>query len=286
MWFQIIVRESMRALFRNKMRSSLTVLGITIGIGAVICVVAIGQAGSEQVQKQLDNLGENFVWIEAGSRAPNGIRTGSHGTKTLTAEDGYAILKQVPLLKSMSPQVDDRSEVIYANRNWSTSYRGVSPDYFTIKRWDVVQGIPFTNEDVERAAPVCVIGNTIVQQLFPSENPIGKAMRVKDMPCQVVGELATKGQSGFGQDQDDTVLLPYTTAQRRLKGIAWADDLMFPAFSQEAIIPAIDAAAGILRERHHIRAGQDDDFNIRRPDEIIQTRLAASQTFTLLLIVI
>lgn len=286
MWFQIIVRESLRALFRNKMRSMLTVLGITIGIGAVICVVAIGQAGSEQVQKQLDNLGDNFVWIEAGARAPNGIRTGSHGTKTLTAEDGFAIMKQISLLKLMSPQVDANAQVIFGNRNWSTQYRGVSPDYMTIKRWDVVQGVPFTQEDVERAAPVCVIGNTLKEQLFPGENPIGKTVRIKDMPCQVVGVLATKGQSGFGQDQDDTILLPYTTAQRRIKGIDWVDDLMFSAISQEAISPAIDQAAGILRERHHIRAGQDDDFNIRRPDEIIQTRLAASRTFSLLLVVI
>jgi putative ABC transport system permease protein len=286
MWFQIIVRESLRALFRNKMRSTLTVLGITIGIGAVICVVAIGQAGSEQVQKQLDNLGDNFVWIEAGARAPNGIRTGSHGTKTLTADDGYALMKQIPLLKLMSPQVDSSAQIIYGNKNWSTSYRGVSPDYMTIKRWDVVQGVPFTEEDVARAAPVCVIGNTLKEQLFPGENPIGKTVRIKDMPCQVVGVLAMKGQSGFGQDQDDTILLPYTTAQRRIKGIDWVDDLMFSATSQEAINPAIDQATGVLRERHHIRAGQDDDFNIRRPDEMIKTRLEASRTFSMLLVVI
>src|SRR3954470_13636277 len=193
MWFQIIVRESLRALFRNKMRSALTVLGITIGIGAVICVVAIGQAGSEQVQKQLDNLGENFVWIEAGSRAPNGIRTGSHGTKTLTAEDGYAILKQVPLLKKITPQVDANAQVIYGNKNWSTHYRGVSPEYMEIKRWNVVQGVPFTHEDTDRAAAVCVIGSTIRDQLFVAESPIGKTIRMNNMPCQVVGVLETKG---------------------------------------------------------------------------------------------
>jgi putative ABC transport system permease protein len=286
MWFQIIVRESLRALFRNKMRSTLTVLGITIGIGAVICVVAIGQAGSEQVQAQLDNLGDNFVWVEAGSRAPNGIRTGAHGTKSLTAEDGLAIMKQVPLLKSMSPQVDANTQVIYGNRNWSTHYRGVSPDYFTIKRWPVVQGVPFNNDDVVRAATVCVLGNTVSEQLFPGENPIGKTVRLTTMPCQVVGVLQAKGQSGFGQDQDDTILLPYSTAQKRLKGISWVDDLMFSAVSQEAIVPAIDAATGVLRERHHIRAGELDDFNIRRPDEVIETRLAASRTFSLLLVVI
>src|SRR3954463_13723198 len=166
MWFQIIVREALRALTRNKMRSILTVLGITIGIGAVICVVAIGQAGSEQVQEQLNNLGENFVWIEAGSRAPNGIRTGSHGTKTLTAEDAAAITRQISLVKSVTPQVDANIQIIYANRNWATHYRGVSPEYFTIKRWNVVQGVPFTAEDVARAANVCVIGETIRGELF------------------------------------------------------------------------------------------------------------------------
>ncbi len=286
MWLQIIVREALRALIRNKMRSTLTVLGITIGIGAVICVVAIGQAGSQEVEKQLDNLGENFVWIEAGSRAPNGVRTGSHGTKTLTVEDSEAILHQVPLIKSISPQVDSNAQVIYANRNWFTHYRGVSPEYMLIKRWDVVQGVPFTREDVERAAPVCVLGETVRQQLFPSESPIGKTVRLAGMPCQVVGILAIKGQSGFGQDQDDTILLPYTTAQRRMKGINWLDDILCSAVSPEAILPAIEQATLLLRERHHIHAGQDDDFNIRRPDEIIQTRLNASRTFSLLLIMI
>lgn len=286
MWLQIIVRESLRALYRNRMRSILTVLGITIGIGAVICVVAIGQAGSQQVQNQLDNLGENFIWIEAGARAPNGIRTGSHGTKTLTAADGMAMLRQIPLIKAMTPQVDANIQIIYGNQNWYTHYRGVSPEYLTIKRWNVVQGVTFTQEDVDRAANVCVIGETIRQQLFPNESPIGKVVRLKETPCQVVGVLEAKGQSGFGQDQDDTLLLPYTMAQRKLKGIEWVDDIMCSAISPEALNPAIAEITGLLRERHHIRPGQDDDFNVRRPDEVIQTRLEASRTFTLLLIVI
>mgnify|MGYP005810092577 CR=1 FL=1 len=286
MWLQIIVREAIRALFRNKMRSTLTVLGITIGIGAVICVVAIGQAGSEQVQKQLDNLGDNFVWVEAGSRAPNGIRTGSHGTKSLTVEDATAIGKQIRLIKAVSPHVNARLQVVYGNRNWNTMYRGVSPEYLQIKRWDVVQGVPFTHDDVDRAASVCLIGKTLVDQLFVPENPIGKTIRVGTMPCQVIGVLAERGQSGFGQDQDDTMWLPYTTAQKKLKGITWVDDIMLSAVSQEAVNPAIDQITALLRERHHIRAGQEDDFNVRRPDEVIETRLAASKTFSLLLVVI
>src|SRR5512133_531685 len=152
-----IFREAFKALRRNKMRSVLTVLGIMIGIGAVICVVAIGQAGSDQVQEQLNNLGENFVWIEAGSRAPNGIRTGSHGTKTLTVEDSFAISRQIPLIKTVTPNVDGNSVVVYGNNHWSTHWRGVSPEYFEIKRWPVVLGAPFTQQDIDRAAEVVVI---------------------------------------------------------------------------------------------------------------------------------
>src|SRR3954451_7177618 len=156
-----IFREAFKALRRNKMRSILTVLGIMIGIGAVICVVAIGQAGSDQVQEQLNNLGENFVWTEAGSRAPNGIRTGSHGPKTLSVGDSFAIGKQVPLIKSVTPNVDGNSQIIYGNKNWSTHWRGVSPEYFDIKRWPVVLGAAFTQQDVDLAANVVVIGATV-----------------------------------------------------------------------------------------------------------------------------
>ena len=279
-----IIREALRALFRNKMRSTLTVLGITIGIGAVICVVAIGQAGSAQVQEQLNNLGDNFIWIEAGSRAPNGIRSGSHGTKTLMQSDVEAIVKQVPLVKLASANVDSRIQIIYANKNWNTGYRGVAPEWFTIKRWSLSMGAPFTQADVDRASDVCVIGETVRQQLFDVEDPIGKVIRVKNLPCQVMGVLAPRGQTAFGQDQDDTIVMPYTTAQKKLKGNSWLDDIVCSAVSAEAINPAIQQISALLRERHHIRPGQDDDFNIRRPDEFINTQLEARRTFSLLLI--
>ena len=280
-----ILREAMRALTRNKMRSTLTVLGIMIGIGAVICVVAIGQAGSEQVQDQLNNLGENFVWIEAGSRAPNGIRTGAHGTKTLTVEDAVAI-GRMPLIKMVTPNVDGSTQIIYGNRNWGTHWRGVSPSYFDIKRWPVVLGAPFTQQDVDFAENVVVIGQTIRDQLFGPEDPIGKVIRIGNNPFQVVGVLEAKGQSGFGQDQDDTLVVPYTTGMKKMKGNNWLDDIMASAVSQESVNPAIDQIIGLLRERHHIRPGQDDDFNVRRPDEFIQARLEASRTFTILLLAI
>jgi putative ABC transport system permease protein len=280
-----VFREAFRALTRNKLRSMLTVLGIMIGIGAVICVVAIGQAGSEQVQEQLNNLGDNFVWIESGSRAPNGIRTGSHGTKTLTVEDSAAIGK-MPLIKAVTPNVDGSTTVVYGNRNWGTHWRGVSPEYFQIKRWPVVLGAPFTQDDVDHAADVVVIGETVREQLFGNEDPIGKVIRVGNYPSQVVGVLEARGQSGFGQDQDDTLVVPYTMGMKKMKGNPWLDDIMASAVTQDSVNPAIDQIVGLLRERHHIRPGQDDDFNVRRPDDVIQARLAASRTFSVLLIAI
>jgi putative ABC transport system permease protein len=279
-----IIREALRALTRNKLRSTLTVLGITIGIGAVICVVAIGQAGSAQVEEQLNNLGDNFVWIEAGSRAPSGIRTGSHGTKTLLQSDVEAIRKQVPLIKLASANVDSHTQVVYGNKNWFTGYRGVAPEYFQIKRWGMSLGAPFTQADVDRASDVCVIGETVRQQLFDVEDPIGKVIRVKNLPCLVMGVLVARGQTGFGNDQDDTVVMPYTTAQKKLKGTSWLDDIVCSAVSAEAINPAIQQITELLRDRHHIRRGQDDDFNIRRPDEFINAQLEARRTFSLLLI--
>ena len=280
------LKSALLTLIRHKMRTALTVLGVMIGIGAVICVVAIGQAGSEQIQAQMDNLGDNFVWIEAGSRAPNGIRTGSHGTKTLVVADVEAIVKQVPLIKAATPNVDANGQVVYANKNWATHGRGVSPEYFDIKKWPVVLGAPFTQQDVDHAANVVVIGETIRQQLFGAEDPIGKVIRIGTLPFQVIGVLEPKGQSSFGQDQDDTFDVPYTTAMRKMTGHNWLDDVMCSAVSSDAIDPAIDQIASLLRDRHRIRRGELDDFNIRRPDEFIQARLDASRTFTYLLIAI
>ena len=281
-----LLRTALVALMRNKLRSFLTVLGITIGISAVICVVAIGKAGQARVEQQLNNLGDNFVWIEAGGRAVNGVRTGTHGTKSLVMADAIAIKSQVPLIKSVSPNVDGNVQIIYANQNWYTGYRGVSPEYFDIKRWYIDQGAAFTQDDVDRAADVCVIGRTVRDQMFGVDDPIGKVIRVKDIPCRVVGTLLPKGLSMSGQDQDDTVLMPYTTAQKKISGITWLDDILCSAVSQSAVKPAGQAAAAILRDRHHLRPEEEDDFNIRNPEDIIQAQLEASQTLTILLIAI
>ena len=279
-----ILRDGVRTLVRNKLRSTLTVLGIMIGIGAVICVVAIGQAASVQVEQTMYNLGDNFVWVEAGGRAVNGVRTGNKGTKTLTLADAEAIKSQIGVIKAVSPQVDDRVPIVYGNLNWNTSYRGVSPEYFEIKRWTIEQGSAFSQEDVEKAFDVCVIGHTVRDQLFGAEDPIGKSIRLKTLPCKVTGVLAPKGQSSFGQDQDDVILIPYTVAMKKLKGASWLDDVLCSAVSQDVVKLAGTQAATLLRERHHLRPEEADDFNIRNPEDAIQAQLEASNTFKMFLI--
>ncbi len=279
-------RSSLTALLRNKLRSLLTVLGISIGIAAVICVVAIGKAGQAQIERQLANLGDNFVWIEAGSRSVGGVSSGTRGTRTLTLGDAVAIKNQIPLIKRVSPQVDAGTQVVYANQNWSTQYRGVSPEYFEIKRWFLDQGAAFSQEDVDRSANVCVLGRTVRTQLFGAEDPIGKVIRLRGLPCKVVGTLLPKGVSGSGQDQDDTIILPYTTAMKKLKGITWLDDVLCSAVSQGSVKLAGEQVTAMLRDRHHLRPGDADDFNIRNPEDVIQAQLAASQTLSALLIAI
>jgi putative ABC transport system permease protein len=281
-----LLHSALWALMRNKARSLLTVLGITIGIAAVICVVAIGKAGQREVQQQLDNLGNSLVWIEAGNRNVNGVRTGTRGTPTLTMGDAFAIKNQIPLIESVSPQVDDSVQIIYGNQNWFTSYRGVAPEYFDIKRWLVDQGALFSQDDVEHSAEVCVLGRTVREQLFGSEDPIGKVVRVKGMPCKVVATLQPKGIALSGQDQDDTFLLPYTVAQKRLRGIVWIDDIFASAVSPEVVKLAGREAAAILRDRHHLRPEMEDDFNIQNPEDIIQAQLESSRTLSILLITI
>src|SRR5579862_625006 len=281
--YSALFRSAIVALLRNKMRSVLTVLGITIGIAAVICVVAIGKAGQARVEQQLNNLGDNFVWIEAGGRAVNGVRTGAHGTRSLMLADAVAIKNQIPLIKLVSPNLDGSIQIVYRNQNWFTSYRGVSPEFFDIKRWPPAEGALFSNDDVDQAADVCVIGRTVQDQLFGNDDPVGKVIRVTGLPCKVVATLERKGLSMSGQDQDDVVIMPYTTVMKKIRGISWLDDIMCSAVSQSAIKLAGQQAAALLRDRHRLRPEEDDDFNIRNPEDIIQAQLEASRTLTILL---
>jgi putative ABC transport system permease protein len=278
--------EGLRAIGRNKLRSALTALGITVGIGAVVCVVAIGTAGSQHAEAELQKLGNNLVWVEAGSRNIAGVRTGTHGTISLTLEDAEAIVREVPLILTMSPQVDGRILVAYQNRNWTSQYRGVSPEYMGIKRWALAAGRMFTPEQVEDSSSVVVIGKTLRENLFGSEDPLGKIVRINTQLFEVIGVLAPKGQSGTGQDQDDTFFLPYTSAQKKLRGrgVTWLDDVLCSAVSREAVNPAIDRVIALVRQRHQIQPTAEDDFNIRRPDEVIKAQIEASRSLTLLLV--
>ncbi len=258
-------------------------LGIVMGVSSFICVVAIGNAGSAKVEEQLQNVGENMVWVEAGSRSGGGIRIGARGTKTLIAEDARAVMDQVPSVKAAGLNVDGRVQVVYGNENWGTSFRGVSPEYLQIRKWEVAQGASFGRADMERDAAVCLLGKTVADQLFTDEDPVGKIIRVKDLPCVVSGVLAAKGAGPNGQDQDDFLLLPITTAQKRLTGTPWLDDVFFSIRSRDLIPQATEQITALLRERHRLHMNEDNDFNIRSPEDAIRAQLASARIVSLLL---
>jgi putative ABC transport system permease protein len=283
MELRTLLPEALGAMAANKLRTALTMLGITIGIAAVICTVAIGEGGSNRVREQFQALGDNFVWVEAGSRNFQGVRTGTGTTKSLTVRDAQAIQEAIPLIKSVSPNVDARVQAIYGNQNWYTTYRGVSPEYLAIRRWTVARGASFTHQDVTLAANVCLLGQTVVDALFAGADPIGRKIRLGPQPFRVIGVLAPKGETATGQDQDDTVLMPFTTAQHKIKGISWLDDIMCSAVTPEAIRPAKEQIVRLLRQRHHLRPNAPDDFNLRSPEEVLEAQRETSRTFTLLL---
>ncbi|HKD78098.1 MAG TPA: ABC transporter permease [Candidatus Angelobacter sp.] len=283
MYLSTIIREALQALVRNRIRSLLTMLGIIMGVGSFICVVAVGHAGSSRVEDQLSKVGDNLIWVEAGSRARNGVRIGSRGTKTLTEGDVQAVLNQVPGVKSATPNVDGHIQAVYGNLNWGTQYRGVSPEFFEIRKWEFRLGGTFTQDDVDHNAPVCVLGQTVATSLFGDDDPLGQTINIQAVPFKVIGVLQGRGFSATGQDQDDFVVMPLTTAQKRITGQEWLDDIFFSAASREAIPEVTRQIIGVMRERHHLRASDDDDFNIRTPEELIRAQLAAANVFTLLL---
>ncbi len=277
------IRVAMRALARNKMRTALTMLGIIIGVGAVICTVAIGEGAANQVQEAIRNLGDNIIFIAAGSVNQHGVHMGSTATKTLTIGDAKAIRQQIPIIARVSPGVGAAGQIVYGNQNWYTHIRGVGTDYLGIRRWAVEQGSAFSDHEVDSAANVCMLGLTVVQNLFGDENPVGKTVRIQNLPFRVIGVLASKGQSPFGQDEDDTIIMPYTTVQKKIAGIDWLQFVMCSASSQETIHPAQDQLEGLLRERHHLRPDEDDDFIIRSPNDLADAQAQSGRIMTLLL---
>jgi putative ABC transport system permease protein len=276
-------RLALRALARNKMRSALTMLGIVIGVAAVIAVVSIGQGAQYMVQQGIQAMGTNVVFIAAGSGRPGGIRVGYGGVKTLTIDDLNAILREIPLIKQAAPSVNSRRQIVYGNQNWSTVVNGTTPNYFEIRNWSIQSGSVFSDEEVDLAANVCVIGTTVAKNLFLDENPVGKTLRIGTLPFRVDGVLESKGQNVIGQDQDDAVYAPYTTVQRKISGITWVQFINASAISPVASVAAVAPITSLLRERHRIRPGVDDDFFVRTQSEVADLMNQTQGIMTMLL---
>ena len=278
-------KVALRALARNKMRSMLTMLGIIIGVGAVIAMVGIGQGASASIQAQIANLGNNLLIVQPGSANTAGIRGGAGSNTTLTADDVDAIGRECPSVKAATPTVRANGQLVFGNQNWAPSagITGVNEKYPEIKSWPVASGEFFTDADVRTASRVAVLGKTVVDNLFGGGDPIGQMLRVRNLPFKVVGVLSVKGQNQFGQDQDDTVLVPYTTAQKKLLTITWVNAANVSAISANATSAAQKEITDLLRQRHKLAPNQEDDFNVRNLTDIADAADQSSAIMTKLL---
>jgi putative ABC transport system permease protein len=284
----VLVRQALRALAQRKGRTALTAFSIAIGIAAVVWVVAIGKAGQRRAEAQLEALGKGLVYISAGSLNKGGVRTGSHAAVTLTAEDAAAILSEVPRIQSCALMSDTSVSVVSSNGNWTTRARGISVSFLDTWKWTIVEGAAFTDRDVDEAGPVVLIGRTVRERLFGDGEAVGQDVRIGSFFYRVIGELGVKGQSPWGRDQDDVVFLPYTSAQRRIrgKGFASVDDMMCRAVSQAVVKQARAQVTALLRERHHIAPGDDDDFHMADFEQVANAELEVGRTFALLLMTV
>ncbi|MBZ5646421.1 MAG: ABC transporter permease [Acidobacteriia bacterium] len=279
------LRIALRALARNKMRSILTMLGVIIGVAAVIAVVGIGQGGAQKAQEQLAAMGSNLIFVGSGTVTRGGLHMGHGNTKTLIYSDLTAILKECPAVKNAAPGVGTGAQVVFGNDNWGTQISGTSPEFFEVRNWAVAQGTEFTQQDVEMAANVAVVGETVRKNLFGSTNALGQTIRIKDMPFKVVGVLESKGMSAaMGNDQDDVVIIPYTTHQKKLTGDTWLRYIMVSAVSKEGSYTAEQQITSLLRDRHRIRPEQDDDFFVRNLADLAELRDQQNRVMTLLLL--
>ena len=272
-----------RALRRNKMRSVLTALGIIIGVGAVIAMVGIGNGAKAQVEAQIASLGQNVILIFSGSTTSSGIRTGWGGAGTLKTEDAEAIRREIPGVVAVSEEVRSITQVAAGNQNWSTQILGESAEYFDIRQWPLADGAPFTPQDVRSANKVCVVGRTTATQIYGNENPVGQILRIKNVPFVITGVLTPKGLSPQGVDQDDIVIMPYTSAMKRVVGGTTLRGMNVQIGDATEMSAAQQQIIALLRQRHNIRPGRDDDFTVRTQQEIAETATAASKVMTLLL---
>ncbi len=282
------MRVAFRALQVNKVRSALTMLGIVIGVAAVIATVAVGSGATRRIQDQIASIGSNTIIVIPGSLTSSGMRMGTGAAVTLTETDARELANQCPSISAVAPLVRGGAQIVYENANWATITMGVTPQFLALRDLTVDRGAPFTNHDVDAASKVAVLGQTVVDNLFGDLDPVGKTIRIKKVPFTVSGVLARKGQSAMGQDQDDIVLIPISTAKRKVLGIKSAnadavDSIMLQSSSNQNMQAAQDEAQALLRQRHHIQPGQDDDFSIRNMQEIFAAQEASSRVMSLML---
>ena len=281
----MIIRVAFRALVRNKMRAALTMLGIIIGVSAVIAMVSIGQGASASVQAQIESIGTNLLFVSAGAQNVGGVRsgTGDSGTNTLTVEDLEAIGREVPSVSMVTPAINARSQLVAANMNWNTSIQGVSEQYPEIRKWSVQNGAFFTETDVRTAARVIVIGQSIADNLFPGTDAVGQTLRVSNLPFRVVGVMARKGQDQGGRDQDDVAFAPYTTVQKKVLGNTRVQIAYVSAISEDATYTAQSQIGELLRQRHKLTSNEPDDFTVRNMTDVAEAANETSKTMTILL---
>ncbi|MBN1273771.1 MAG: ABC transporter permease [Candidatus Aminicenantes bacterium] len=276
------IRVALNALARNKMRSFLTALGIIIGVGAVIAMVSIGQGAKNAVQERFQSMGTNLLFVRPGSRSFRGRQSGGGSYNNLTEADAAALLK-ADAVKTVSPSVNSRAQVVYGNKNWNTSIYGVGHSYPEIRNWDVEQGVFFTEGQVRSGQKVAVLGSEVSKNLFEGADPLGQIIRVKRIPFRVIGVMKERGESGGWFNQDDVILAPYTTVQNRLAGIDYIQSIDVSAVSMKRSDEATRQIEEILRIRHKIAPGAEDDFNVRNMSEIAESAAESTQILTNLL---
>jgi len=281
-WFMTF-RIALRALARNKLRAFLTMLGIIIGVGAVIAMVAIGEGAKATIRAQIASLGTNVLVILPGSANQGGVRFGSGAVRTLVDADAKAIARELPAVAFTSPLVRRQEQVIAGNLNWATLVQGVAPEVQQIRDWDLADGRFLHEGDVDSAAKVAVIGETVARQLFGNDTPTDEVIRIRNIPFRIVGVLSRKGQSSQGADQDDTVMIPYTTMQKRLMRITWVQTILVKAVSAERVEEAEEQITILLRQRHRIGPERDDDFNVRNLSDIAEAASTTARVMGILL---
>ncbi len=278
-----VLLSAFRALQRNKMRSFLTMLGIIIGVGAVIAMLAIGQGAEYSVKEQIAALGTNVLMVFPGAQQQAGVRTAAGSATTLTEDDALAISKECPAVQYISPGAFAGGQVIAGNLNWSTSVQGTGADYLQIREWPIEYGDFFTDQDVKAATKVCILGKTVADNLFPDSSPVDQTIRIRNVPFRVIGVLSKKGQNAMGQDQDDVIIAPYTTVIRRLAHWPNLRFILVSAVSLKDIPAAQAQISGLLRMRHKIQPYEADDFTIRNQADLANTATATTEILTILL---